>query len=378
MKASLILITSAAVLAAAFSLAGAQTLPAGHPVEAPAATTPAGMALPAGHPSLDSLMSAVPTSQPAVLGSLSVQLVSGSAGGAISGGEIVTAELYHNRTLVKRVEARTDAEGKVAFSELPVNPPVQALLSVKHGGVLQQVDTPELNPGQPSQSLQMKVFEATDEQPAWNIAMQHMIMQWAADGSGAQVIEMLSTSSPGDRVWLGSKVGDERVTLTVPLPPEAQDVKLGGSFDEDVSKIADGKLITSSALFPGRSEFRITYTVPAKDGAITLPIVTPAAVDNLIVFVPADGTQVTSSGPLSGGDVVNMGESSNRMFRAQNLPGGATASISVKGIKASLAEDAPAGPSKWTARNVAIGGAFIMVLAGAAMVLFKKPQPKKA
>jgi len=166
----------------------------------------------------------------------------------------------------------------------------------------------------------------------------------------------------------------------VPLPPNADQVELGGSFDEDASKIIDGKLVTGGALFPGRSEYRITYTVPAKDGNLELPVTTPAAVENLIVFVPADDVQVTATG-ISGGQAVDMGEGSIRMFRGQHLAAGQTAVLSIKGIKAPAADVAVAsatGSTGFSLRNVAMGAAFLVAIIGAGMILIKKPQEKKA
>jgi len=123
----------------------------------------------------------------------------------------------------------------------------------------------------------MKAYETTEQQPAWTIAMQHMIVQWSDDGKSARIIEMLSTSNPADRAWIGAKTADgkDRVTLTVSLPPDADKIELGGNFDDDATKIVDGKLVTASALYPGSSEYRMTYTVPAKGGSLQLPIVAP-------------------------------------------------------------------------------------------------------
>jgi hypothetical protein len=310
-------------------------------------------------------------------------VVAGTAGGLVSPDDPVTVELYHRNSLVKKIDAKLDSGGKVFVGGLPVMPPVEALISIKHGGILQQVLSPELNSDQPNQALQMKVFETTDERPDWSIAMQHLILQWKEDGSGAQVTEMISASTPGDRAWLGAKGADQRLTMSIPLPPEADDVELGGSFDEDLTKIVDGRLVTGSALFPGRSEFRITYTVPAKNGALELPIVAPEAVGNLIVFLPADDAKVTAAG-LSGGSAVDMGQGSVRMYRAENLKAGQTALLSIAGIKATTPADVPGAagasaikPPAMSARNVAMGGAFLIALIGAGMILIRKPQAKK-
>ena len=70
-----------------------------------------------------------------------------------------------------------------------------------------------------------------------------------------------------------------------------------------------------------------------------------------------------------------------RMYSAENLAAGALANLSITGIKAApaAAEDVAAGGggSQMSPRNLAVGGAFLLVLAGAALMLMKKPQAKK-
>jgi hypothetical protein len=353
-------------------------------------------AMPAGHPSMDDMLAAQAATQPGAKGSLSIAVIPGSAGGANPANNPVTVELFHRGSPLKKFDLKLDGQAKLVIPELPLTPPVQALISIKHSGLLQQAIAPELSVENPNPAIQLKVYEPTEEKPAWTVAMQHVIVQWAEDGSGARVVEMISANTPGDRAWLGDKVAattaggaDSRITMTIPLPPQIDQLELGGSFDEDASKLVDGKLITAGPLFPGRSEYRLTYTVPAKDGALELPIAPPTgaqSVGNLIVFLPADGTDVKATG-ISGGEAVDMGEGKVRMYRAQDLAPNFKVNLSIRGIKptpaaaaADSSDDVPlaAAPSRFSARNLAMGGAFLMVLIGAGLMLMKKPQPKKA
>jgi hypothetical protein len=324
--------------------------------------------------------------QPAVkaVGKLTVTLVAGTAGGTLAAGEDVTVELFHRGIAVKKFEVKADAAGKVVGGDVPVMPPVQALVSVKHAGLLQQVVSPELNATEPEQAIEMKVFETTEEKPAWGVSMQHVIVEWKPEGDGVRVVEMIQTNTPGDRAWLGEKDGDGRRTLAIPLPAGAENVELGGSFDTAATKLADGKIVTGGALFPGRSEYRVGYTVPAKERAVTLEIGAPAAAGHLMVVVPEDGTKVTATG-LGAGMVRDMGDHQVRMFAASDLAAGKTVSLAISGIPLASASDvghdeetAAAKPTRFTAQNITLGGAFLMVLVAIGMMLMRKPSAKKA
>ena len=72
-----------------------------------------------------------------------------------------------------------------------------------------------------------------------------------------------------------------------------------------------------------------------------------------------------------------------RMYTAQNLAAGAVATLSISGIKpapVAAADDSPADTSSSTLspRNLVMGGAFLLVLVGAALMLMKKPAAKQA
>ena len=111
-----------------------------------------------------------------------------------------------------------------------------------------------------------------------------------------------------------------------------------------------------------------------------MPIAITRSVESLRVFLPADDTTVKATGLTDGGtiDTEAMGGGILRIYRADGLAAGTTASLSVTGIKPAEAEgDLAAVRSRFSARNVALGGAFLLVLAGAALMLMKKPQPRK-
>jgi hypothetical protein len=373
------------------------TLPAGHPAIGTVAsgTADGGVGatttLPAGHPALDQLMTPGvggrggamlgATTGPAtsLIGSLNIAVVSGSANGTSTAHEAVTVELYQDGKLIKKLELKTDAMGALLVPDVPVMPPTDVVLSARHGGLFQQARAPSPTMDAPAPAASWKVFDPTEEKPAWTIAMQHILVEWAPDGSGARVTEMLQTNNPADRAWLGAKAGDKRVTMTIPLPANVEHIALGEAFDEDETRLAGNDLVTGTALLPGRCEYQLTYELPARNGAVELPIVTPAAVGNLIVFVPADETQVAATG-LEGGKPVKMGQDMGtvRMYQAQNLAAGAAVKLAITGIKAAPAE-AGGGMAEagWSTRNVAIGAAFLLVLAGAALMLMKKPKPEK-
>jgi hypothetical protein len=381
MKNLLPILAAAALFAAAFSAASAQMpLSAKQSMEAIAP----GGSLPPGHPAMGAMPDVDPADMPKLTGTLTVQVVPGTAGGTVSPSDPVTVTFKHRGTRISSVDGKLDSAGKVTFADVSVMPPVDPTITITHAGIPQSFAAAQMNPNQPDQTVAMKVYEPGDAKPEWNITMEHVIVQWAEDGSGVRVVQMLSVNTAGDHIWQGEKVGEKRLTMTIPIPPGTAQMELGGSFDQDASYIANDKVLTGGPLFPGNTKYTLTYTVPAKDGKLELPITTAATVANLIVFLPADDVQVSATG-LTGGTPVDKGEGPVRMYTAQNLDLGAKVALAISGITPQLVESEGAGDgetpvkaaSGLSARSIALGGAFLIALIGAGMIVVKKSGAKK-
>jgi hypothetical protein len=363
--------------------AGSAPAPATTPATASAPATGAASqpGLPAGHPPIGEMMGGAAgtrgmmggaSTAARLSGTLNITVIPGSANPTSTGHEAVTVTLLREEMPLLTMELKTDEGGKLTIPDIPLMPPVQVVVAIHHAGLLQQAEVPPLTPDTPERSLTLKVFDTTEEKPAWAVAMRHVFIEYAPDRKSASVMEMMQVDNPTDRVWLGTKaaggligVAEKKTTLTLTLPAEAGDVEWSGAFDEKDTQKEGGKLVTGSPLFPGTSEFRVSYTLPVKGGAVELPITAPAAVGTLIVIVPADGTSVTGPG-LEGGEKMDMGngQGSVRMFRATKLAAGTTMTVAIRGLGGG------------NLRNVLIGGAFLLVLVGVGVGLMRKPKAK--
>lgn len=300
-------------------------------------------------------------------GTLKLTVAAGSAGAGVPAGDAVTVLLVREGMAAERRELKTDDAGKLTVEDIPLMPPVEVVVQIHHGGLTQQAEVQALTPGAPERSLELKVFEPTEEAPAWRVAMRHVFVEYSEDKTQAVVMEMMQVTNPGDRVWIGAKgaagMGEKRVTLTIPVPAEAKEVELGGEWDEASTRMEVGKVVTGSPLFPGESEYQVHYTLPVKGGAVELPIVAPAAIENLIVVVPADGARVTAKG-LEGGQAVKMGEDRGavRMYRAMDVPAGTKVVVAIGGI----------GKGWAGMRKMLMGAGFLLVLAGVGVMMMRR------
>lgn len=105
--------------------------------------------------------------------------------------------------------------------------------------------------------------------------------------------------------------------------------------------VREGRIISPLPLLPGPTQFQVGYILPVTDGKAELTIAAPAAIGQLMVFVPNDQSKLTAEG-LDAMGVQKLGNDTVRAFRAANLPAGQQVKISFSGISVAPAKKADA------------------------------------
>jgi hypothetical protein len=397
--------------------AGQAGLPSGHPpVGGAAPAAPGG--LPPGHPPMDGGAggaTGLPSGHPDVSsggapragtvapgpvrnGSISVKAVQGTRGGPAVGADPVLVEFYNAQgKVIGKTDSKLTEKGEVMIGQLAFAEPVQPMITVTHQGVEYRAVGSVLTSREAAQQVEMTVYEATDEEPAWVVKMRHVMLANSPDG--VHVTEMVSLHNPSDRAWVGSKSGSGKpVTLRLPLAAGAKDVKFVGGFHECCTKVVDGAIVYEMPMTPGDTNFQFTYRVPADAaGSAKIELTAPAATQHLMVFVPDDGSTFTSDAlrkiepkkntnlransrfyvtdPMKAKAVVGFTIGGLAGVKAAPEEAGAAAPVSpYEGENPAPTDAGPAGRVPKVAKIVGGVGAGAIVVVGAVVVLFKAPK----
>lgn len=309
---------------------------------------------------------------------ISIQAVQGTRNGPkITGGD-VTVELFRQEGEPHRMKAQLDANGRAVLKDLPVKAPFQPRVTIEHGGAFYQVLGRVVDPAHPHQSITVKVYETTEQTPAWDIAMRHIMLSPVDDG--LRVSEMVIVRNPADRSWLAPPNDHGfRASVAFDLPAGASDISLGGTLHMHWAKIVGHRLYHTRPLVPGASRLRLSYTMPATNGRARVEVVAPVSVERLTVLLPDDGTHFQAEGPQGAEGLQPTSFSDPRMkdMRAYEAPGelpaGQQTVLIVSGLpRARTVVDRSANLSKTLA---AIGGGLALILC--VVVLVIKPSKKR-
>lgn len=321
--------------AAAAAPVAAQTCPVDH-ADGGAATTAAQMPtdhppLPQGHPQLpvgSTSMNSMTSNEP-FTASIVVKAVQGTGGAPSLAGQAVVVELISDGKVAKRVEAKLDEHGVAMLEGIDATGMVQPRVTIDYAGVTYQQLGRIMAAQQPDQVIRVPVYQTTATKPDWSIAMRHVMIRPMSQG--LDVIEMLVVTNPTDRAWVG-KAGDADATFALSMPAGATEVRFGDGLDESTTQIKDGQLIAHAPLMPGQTQIRFAYLVPVADGKAAMTLASPADVQQMIVFVPDDGSKVTTEGL---GAPENMAGHSMpiRLYKAAGVKAGDAIGLTITDIK---------------------------------------------
>ena len=327
-------------------------------------------------------------------GTLALHVVQGTPGGPAVAGETVNLAIYSNGQLIDQTKAKLAKDATLSVNGLPVSAAVQPVVSIDHAGATYTVVGDPMDAQHQNQKLELKVYESTVAAPQWSVAMRHIITQ--PTKTGVDVTDMIAIHNPDNRAWIGiaDKAGLKQ-TISLALPPGATDVKTGGDLPDNAATFADGKLAVHQAILPGDSKYEIQYTIPATKGAAKLLVTAPTDVQHVLVFVPKGPVNVTTDG-LQALDPDELGPMGAKMraFMAIGLTAGQTITINFDNLS-SVASTSPgdgsdeaagAAPlptasasasSAFPAKQLAIGGAMVILVSGGSAILLKAPKNTK-
>jgi hypothetical protein len=328
---------------------------------------------------------------PGTKASITIKAVQATKGGPAIGADPVLVEYYNAEgEVVGRTAATLADNGQATIKDITLTVPVQPLITVTHSGVEYKAPGTVMEGTNRQQEVAVNVFETTDREPAWQVRMRHVIVTPGRDA--LDVTEMISVFNPTDRAWTGRRVAaGPPVTLELVLPPAATNVRAGGAFRDNAVKLEDGKLLGSMPLLPGAADLQVHYRLPAvDDDRAEVTLWAPAPTASFYVFLPADGTTVTSNElKLVEAKPGARLRADSRFYTAPPQNAGDVIRFTVSGLKVlkNAAADVPAhGPDSPDATSTPAAGipnvakvaggvtAAALLTVGTAVIFYKSPK----
>lgn len=298
-------------------------------------------------------------------GTLTVHAIQGTKDGGTLLGDEVEVTLFHRDVAIKQFKSVLDDQGTVVIPDIPVAIGVSPLVRIRHAGVQYQDSAPDMSPDSASASVDITVYEVTDQIPEWKYVMRHIVVE-KRDG-GYVASDVVIVENLGDRTWMGEPADPQkrRATVPLPLPTGAFSIELVQGFHGwCCSATKDSTLQVQMPFMPGTMTYKFAYRLMPRGGVLDVRLAMPKDADRAAIFVPDDGTPVDAFVVTEAG-VDTSGSQRLRMFEAKSIPANQSIGISLK-LPVQLATKPSASESNSSIPPwVILGGGTVAIIGGA-------------
>ncbi len=216
-------------------------------------------------------------------------------------GAAVTLTSYLGDKETGRTGSDTSKDGAFTFASLPWDR--SYMVTLEYGGSVYSTDKMVFNPGEDKKTLELPVYEPTDNAADIIVPESQMIVQVTEEG--LSIADVSAFENKGDRMYIGgAELSDGRKeTLKFSIPKNATNINfIHGLTPEGAVRTAAG-LSDTASVTPGEKRVVFAYMVPRGSGSGTIEKTIEYPTGSFQLLVSKSGEEVTVDG-LAGGDVV--------------------------------------------------------------------------
>jgi len=267
---------------------------------------------------------AAAAAQEAGTGTISGQVINGTAGGGSVAGVAVTLITYTGAETATRT-ARTDRDGRFRFDNIAIEH--EYVVSARYMGVDYYYPV-TFAPGETAAQVEVGVCDTTTSDQAIRVGLAHTIITVAEEG--LQVTQVCWLVNDGDRTYIGN---DGVIVFT--LPAGATGVDAPAELMADYQLRGDNRLAHLVPFPPGERQLVYSYWLDRPDSdEINIPVAMDYPTDHVEVMVQGEGVEVAAAGLAPAEPVVTGGGERFLRFRGESIPRGTVINICLTHLSA--------------------------------------------
>jgi hypothetical protein len=219
---------------------------------------------------------------------------------------------------------RTDANGRYSMRYRPAGGEVVYFASSVFGGVA--YFTAPLPPRDAVRDDgEITVFDTTSAPVPVHTRGRHLVVSASGVNGRRTLVEVFELSNDTTVTAVSGARG--RATWSTALAPNGTDFQVGqGDIGGNAVQFRDGRVLVYASISPGIRQIAFSYSVPASDFPLTIPVGDPVSVFEVLVEDPG---ATASGGGLAEQQSVSLEGRNFRRFLAQNVRTGEQLVINV-------------------------------------------------
>ncbi|HUQ84544.1 MAG TPA: hypothetical protein VM076_25545 [Gemmatimonadaceae bacterium] len=219
---------------------------------------------------------------------------------------------------------RADANGRYSMRYTPTGGDAVYFASSMFGGVA-YFTAPLPATDAAGDAGEITVFDTTSSPVAIQTRGRHLVVSASGVDGRRTLVEVFELSNDSTVTAIAGVRG--RATWSAPLAPNATNFQVGQSdISGNAVQFRDGRVLVYASISPGIRQLAFSYSVPAEDFPLTIPVSEPVGVFEVLLEDPGASA---SGGPLAEQQPVTLEGRSFRRFLAQDMRSGSDVTITV-------------------------------------------------
>ncbi|MFQ6041056.1 MAG: hypothetical protein ACE5PV_09385 [Candidatus Poribacteria bacterium] len=171
----------------------------------------------------------------------------------------VSLYVYQNQNEIDQKSVVSDEKGSFLFSDLAIEPTISYSLTASYQNVDYSSKLISLAK-QPEQTIELNVFDVSDDDSKIQAAAYHLILEPMDDG--LYVTEYIIMANSGNTSFLTSLDSENDVGFRLQLPKGYRNINFQQGFMECCVSVEGNTLLYSHATQPGMTTFIFSYQMP--------------------------------------------------------------------------------------------------------------------
>jgi hypothetical protein len=306
-------------------------------------------------------------------GLVSGTLLNKTSGGPIPAGATVILVAFGRKEQAPLGQQTTtaDASGHYSFTGLDRDSNVVYIPVARYGNVNYPGDTPFQLQDQPTEQIDINVYDSTTTDDAIQIERLNLLVMGASQGT-LQCMQMGAITNNGDRTFQTANPQDQALARAVKfaLPRGAVGVQMQTGFNQQDVIPSVGGIQVTAPLLPGRHEFAFSFQLPYSGSSADLTLQLPYPTTTYSVYLP--NTVGRLDGGLTSGGTATLGGQSYALYSASNLAKATTVASSLRDLGS-----APGGLDSQQLALLSLG-VVLFVLGGGVVLFGSRPRSTAA
>jgi hypothetical protein len=219
---------------------------------------------------------------------------------------------------------RSDANGRYSIRYQPIGGDAVYFASSMFGGVAYfTAPLSAVNPA--GDAGEITVFDTTSAPIPIHTRGRHLVVSASGVDGSRTLVEVFELSNDTTVTAVAGARG--HATWSTALPPNAGDFQVGQSdIGNNAVQFRDGRVLAYASISPGIRQVAFSYSVPASDFPLAIPVPEPVSVFEVLV---EDAGATARGGGLAEQPAVTLEGRNFRRFLAQDVRKGAVLTINV-------------------------------------------------